>query len=181
MTARTTRRSYGTGALFEKTDRAGRVSWAGKWRHDGTQVKRTLGPKRTEGSRDGLTRRQAEAELRRLIHEVRPTVPASEALTIGEVGRRYMNDLDRRGRKKSTPMSVDTALRAHLEPYFGERAVSSITYEDVADLVALMRRKGLAPKTMHNYIGTLSTLYTFAMHPRRRWATVNPCTGIELD
>jgi hypothetical protein len=78
------RRSYGTGALFEKVDSAGRVSSYGKWRHNGTQVKRRIGPKRSEGSRDGLTRRKAEAELHRLIAEARPIVPTSGALTIGK-------------------------------------------------------------------------------------------------
>lgn len=59
------RRSYGTGGLYERSDTAGRVAWYGKWRHDGAQVKGRIGPKRTEGSRDGLTRVQAEAELLR--------------------------------------------------------------------------------------------------------------------
>src|SRR5450759_1846013 len=98
----TRRRSYGSGALFEKADSAGRVSYYGKWRHNGTQVKRRIGPKRCEGSRDGFTRRAAEAELRRLIAEVRPVIPASEALSVGEVGLRYVTYLERMGRKLST-------------------------------------------------------------------------------
>ena len=88
------RRSYGTGALFERVDSAGRATWYGKWRHNGTQVKRRIGPKRREGSREGLTRRSAEAELRRLIAAVRPVVAAPEALTIAEVGQRYVTHLD---------------------------------------------------------------------------------------
>ena len=35
-------------------------------------------------------------------------------------------------------------------------------------------------KSIRNYIGTLSALYRFAMHPRRRWATVNPVEAIDL-
>ena len=174
------RRSYGTGALFEKADSAGRVSYYGKWRHNGTQVKRRIGPKRVEGARDGLTRRAAEAELRRLIGEVRPTVAASEALTVGEVGRRYVTYLERMGRKLSTRTAVQSTLRVHLEPFFGERAISSVTHEDVVDLMTLMEKKGVGPKSIRNYLGTLSALYRFAMHPRRRWATANPCDGVEL-
>lgn len=176
----TSRRSYGSGALFEKADSAGRVSWYGKWRHDGTQVKRRIGPKRCEGSRDGLTRRGAEAELRRLIAEVRPVVPASEALTVAEVGRRYLLHLERAGRKLSTRTAVRSTLSVHLEKFFGERAIATVTHEDVADLMADMERKGVGPKSIRNYIGTLSALYRFAMHPRRRWATANPCDGLEL-
>ena len=101
-----TRRSYGTGSLWERADSAGRVNWYGQWRSGGVQVRRRIGPKRAEGSREGLTRRAAEAELRRLIGEVKPTVPASEALTIGEVGCRYMAHLERAGRKLATRTAV---------------------------------------------------------------------------
>jgi integrase len=177
----TQRRSYGTGMLFEKADSAGRVSYYGKWRHGDVQVKRKIGPKREEGSREGLTRRAPEAELRRLIGEVKPTVAPAETVTIADVGREYVIDLDRRGGRKSTQVAIKSALRAHLEPFFGERAISSVSYEDVADLAALMKGKGLSPKSIRNYMSTLSTLYRFAMHPRRRWATSNPCDGQDLD
>jgi hypothetical protein len=61
------RRSYGTGSLF-----AHRGRWYGKWRAGERQIKRVIGPKRQPGSRDGLTRKQAEAELRRLMQSTRP-------------------------------------------------------------------------------------------------------------
>jgi hypothetical protein len=41
----------------ERADSAGRVSWYGQWRVNGVQVRRKIGLKRAEGSRDGLTRR----------------------------------------------------------------------------------------------------------------------------
>ena len=56
------RRSYGTGSLYVRTDKNGRETWYGHWRADGGQLKRRIGPKRAEGSRDGLTRTQAEAD-----------------------------------------------------------------------------------------------------------------------
>jgi len=174
------RRSYGTGALFERTDSAGRVTWYGKWRDNGTQVKRRIGPKRVEGSREGLTRRAAEAELRRLIGEVKPVVPATEAPTIDEVGRRYMTYLERMGRKLSTRMAVETTLRVYLEPFFGERTINSVTHDDAVDLMSLMERKGIAPKTIRNHMGTLAAIFNFAKGPRRKWATSNPCEGLEL-
>ena len=58
------RRSYGTGSLFVRADAAGREAWYGQWRVDGRLVKRKVGPKRSPGSRDGLTKAQAEKELR---------------------------------------------------------------------------------------------------------------------
>jgi hypothetical protein len=67
-TRKTTRRPYGAGSLYAR----GGV-WYAHWRADGgRQVKRRVGPMRVEGSRDGLTRSQAEAELRRLIAETKP-------------------------------------------------------------------------------------------------------------
>ncbi len=174
------RRSYGTGALFERADSAGRVNWYGKWRHNGVQVKRRIGPKRVEGSREGLSRRAAEAELRRLIGEVKPVASAAEALTMAELGRRYVPHLERAGRKRSTLLAVQSTLRVHLEPFFGERAIDSITHEDVIDLMVAMEGTEIAPKTIRNHLGTLSALFNYAKAPRRRWATWNPCEGIEL-
>ena len=85
------RRSYSSGSLYVRSDRAGRETWYGKWRTNGRQVKRRIGLKRAEGARDGLTRTQAEAELRRLISETTPSQrPTGERLDIAELGRRYL-------------------------------------------------------------------------------------------
>src|SRR4051812_50043037 len=61
------KRSYGSGRLFVRADSAGRETWYGSWRIGGRRVKRRLGPKRRPSMADGLTRTQAEAELRRLM------------------------------------------------------------------------------------------------------------------
>jgi hypothetical protein len=54
-------RPRGTGLLFVRTDSAGREAYYGKWyAPDGRQVLRKVGPKRSRGSRDGLTQPQAE-------------------------------------------------------------------------------------------------------------------------
>lgn len=54
-----------------------------------------------------------------------------------------------------------------------------MTREDVEDLRTLLEGK-VGPKSVRNYMGTLSALYRFAMNPSRKWANVNPCEGIEL-
>jgi ketosteroid isomerase-like protein len=61
--------------------------------------------------------------------EVGPVIPASdnEALAVGEVGRRYVAHLKRMGRKLSTVTAVKSKLRVHLAPYFGERAIGSVS------------------------------------------------------
>jgi integrase len=35
-------------------------------------------------------------------------------------------------------------------------------------------------KSVRNYVGTLSAIFRFAMHPRRKWASSNPCDVIDL-
>jgi integrase len=152
----------------------------GKWRSNGRQVKRRIGLKRVNGTRDGLTRRQAEAELRKLMAEVTAPRAVGERLTIAELGQRYMRDLERGGRKRTTIIAVKLALRVHLEPFFGERAINTIKPEDVDDLVALMEDKRLKAKSIRNYNGTLSALFNYARSRRRPLATSNPCEGVEL-
>ena len=174
------RRSYGTGALTVRTDAAGRETWYGLWYANGRRVKRRVGLKRPDGSRDGLTRPQAEAELRRLIGEVQTAPTVGHSLTVGAAGERYQRHLQRAGRKRSTIAAVESALRVQLVPFFTDKALDAIRHEDVVDLVAVLERKGLSPKSIHNYVGTLSALFNYAKGPQRRWAAVNPCEGVEL-
>src|SRR5487761_1836258 len=77
-----TKRRYGTGSIFEK-----RNAWYGQWRVRNRTVTRKLGPLRTPGSRDGLTRKMAEARLRKLMSEVTVT-PVYERMTVEEAGAR---------------------------------------------------------------------------------------------
>jgi integrase len=177
------RRSYGTGSLIERPDSAGRVSWYGQWYDNKRLVKRKIGPKRPAGSKEGLTKSAAERELRRrMAQEVKPTPrAATTGMTIGEVGRRYLLHLENeKARKRSTRTAVESALRVHLEPFFGERDFGGIKRQEVVDLKAVLQNRGLSAKSIRNYMGTLSALFKFAMHPDRRWAAANQCDGIEL-
>jgi hypothetical protein len=132
-----TRRPYGAGSLYVR----GGV-WYAHWRADGgRQVKRRVGPMRVEGSRDGLTRSQAEAELRRLIAETKPTrMTTGDALTMAELGRCYLANLERQSRKKATTTAVESILRVWLEPFFAERDLRRITAQDVQDLMTIMEK-----------------------------------------
>ena len=173
------RRSYGTGSLYVRVDRNGREKWYGHWRANGRQVKRAIGDKRAPGSRDGLTRPQAEAELRRLIGEARP--PAAKVgvtFTVAELDRRYRDYLTKRGRKPATLRAVESGTRVWLAPFFGDRSLDSITREDVADLIATMEADGLGAKSIRNYIGTLSAMLAYAQ--RRRWAKVNMALRVPM-
>jgi integrase len=170
----TPRRAYGSGSLTVKGG-----AWYGRWYAGGGRVKRRLGPVRAPGSRDGLSKTQASARMRELQGQAVPRA-AGERLTVAEVASRYVVHARRRGRKPSTIENIESEVRTHLRPFFASRSMQSITAEDVADLVDVLDGKGLAPKTIKNAIATLSALFTFAMAPRRRWATHNPCVGAEL-
>lgn len=175
-----TRRSYGTGSLWERADSAGRESWYGSWWVGDRRVKRRLGVKRSVGSAEGLTRAEAERELRRQMALVKPSTAVGERLEVVEVARRYVLDAQRRGRKPSTCANIESEVRTHLAPFFRGKAIDTITDRDVEDLLATLEAKQLAPKTVRNVIATLSALFNFARAPKRRWAEHNPCAGIEL-
>jgi integrase len=181
MIADMARRPQGTGSLQTRVDAGGREHWYGHWRANGRQVRRRIGLKRPEGTRDGLTRVQAEAKLRELISETTVAARVGEGLTIGEVSRRYRLAAERKGRKRSTLQDLESHARVHLEPFFAEKTVDRITAEDVQDFVWQLEAKELAPKTVQNIVGTLSALFNFAKRPKHRWATSNPCDGVEIE
>lgn len=174
------RRSYGTGRLFLRIDGAGRETWYGSWYANGRRVKRQLGPKREPGGREGLTRAQAEVKLREATRLAVPSRSTGERITVEEVASRYVAHAERRGRKRSTLLNIESETRVHLAPFFRGKSLDAITYADVLDLMAVLEGKGLAPKSVRNVIGTLSALFTFAKAPQRRWTAANPCEGLEL-
>jgi integrase len=181
------------GSLLARKDGAGRETWYGKWSVDGVQIKRRVGLKRKAGTRDGLTRGQAEKKLREMMATVEPSRPVTDALTISDLGQRYRVYLVRRGRKKATTVALESILRIWLEPFFADRDVRTITAEDVRDLMRMMesgrrpgpRRKGdrrygrpTGSKTVRNYIGTLSALLNFA--ERNGWVSANVVRHVDL-
>jgi integrase len=153
------RRSYGTGRLYVQRDARGRESWYGRWRVGNRRFNRKLGAKRERGNRDGLTRAQAERELRRRI-EVEEPAGGAERASIEEIGRRFVANLEARGRKASTLAAHEGALRVHLVPFFGEKALARITVADVEAFIA--SRRDWAPKSVRNYLGTLHSVFEFA-------------------
>ena len=179
----TRRRSYGTGSLEKRQNADGSRSWVAVYRKNGRRMpKKTIGRVR-EGRGDGLTEKQANEKLAELRGEIVATPRArGEQMTIAELSRRYLLAPRRGGkaRKESTSENVESETRVHLAPFFGDGSIDGITAEDVADLIATLRGKGLAAKSIRNIIGTLSALFNFALAPRRGWVTGNPCDGAEL-
>jgi len=159
------RRAHGSGSLLVH-----RGKWYGQWRAHGERVKRAIGPRRGAGTPDGLTRTQAERELRRMMVDVRPA-PPRERITVAEAGRRYVNRLEVDGRKRSTTGEYRSYLRVHLEPAFPQ-SLAKIDRKAVDAFSAAQHRKGLAPKSIRLHLSLLHGIFEYAI--REGWASVNP-------
>lgn len=163
-----TRRTYGTGTL-----RIVGSSWLASWyAPDGRRIQRKVGAVRTEGRADGLTKAQAERELRRLREVESPRVaPSGERVTMEEAGADLCRRLELKGRKKSHRMTVESDLRNHIVPFFGGATLDQIAPEDIERYVAAKRRD-LAIKTIRNHIGTMHSVFEVGL--RKGWCQSNP-------
>lgn len=173
------RRAYGSGSLRAKRLAAGQEVWVGQW-YDATggRVKRTVGPKRPVGTREGLTKAQAERELRRLIDAHVPS-ETSERLTVGQAGERYVQSREALGRAPTTIEDYRSIIRNHLGPFFGELSVDRVTALDVESYMAEKRADERSPKSISNDLSLLSSIFKHAL--RRGWRKVpgNPVEGVE--
>lgn len=162
------RRNYGSGSLFTRYG-----SWYGQWRSGGRVVSRKLGAVREPGSREGLTRKMAEAELhRRMAEDVPAPIARAVRLTIEEVGTRFIAHLTTMGRKRSTLQDYESCLRVHLAPFFGSKTLDKIGPEDVEGFMAAKSREGKASKSILNYLGLLHSIFDYAH--RKGLANSNP-------
>jgi len=171
------RRSYGTGSLLTRRDVRGRERWIGKWWAGPKQVQRTIGLKRPSGSREGLTRAQAERELRRLIDAEAVVISSGARSSVPEAGERYLEHLRGLGRKRSTLEDYESTLRVHLAPFFGTKPLQRIAPEDIEGFMAAKASEGRAPKSVLNYLGFLHSIFAFGQ--KRRWCEHNPCKLVD--
>jgi integrase len=173
----TSRRPRGTGTLFVKRDSGGRETWYGKWRVGTVQVKRRVGPKRLASTREGLTRTQAEAELRRLIGSIDHAATARDRVTVAEVGVLLVEHRRAQGRKRATVEAYESMIRIHLSPFFVGRTLERIGRREIQAFIGHMRRSGSSPKTTRNALGILHSLFEYAR--REGWVQANPCTLVD--
>ena len=131
---------------------------------------RKVGPARTPGANDGLTKPQAEGRFRKMRTAERPTA-AGERVTIAEAGEELSARLEMRGRKKSHRLTVASDLRNHIAPFFASTTVDRIEPKDIERYIAA-KRKTLAPKTVRNHLGTMHSIFELGL--RRGWNVSNP-------
>jgi len=170
------RRSYGTGSLTVRRDAKGRDTWYGLWRIGGRRIKRRLGVKRLPGTRDGLTRLQAERKLQQYIES--DAVVVEGRRSVGQAGAQYVDHLENvMERKRTTVQDYRGYLRRHLEPFFGERALDRVDPAMVTSYLKSKRAAGLSAKTVQNHINFLNGLFEFSI--RRGWASANPVARVD--
>lgn len=171
-------RSYGTGYLFVKRDYAGREVWYGQWRAGAAKVKRKIGVKRERGSREGLTRPQAERELRRRMEADAVVRSPTTRRTITEAGDEYIDHLEHvMERKATTIVDYRGYLRGHFERFFAERPLDRIDEGWVSAYLKHKRTSGLSAKTVQNHLNFMHGLFRFAK--KRGWCEANPVADID--
>jgi len=140
-------------------------------------VKRKLGARRQPGGRDGLTRPQAERELRRRIEAEANLTTVGDRRTVEEAGQRLIDHLGALGRKPTTLSTYRSLLHTHLVPHLDGSSLDRIEPEHVERLIVAMRREGAGPKTIINAVTLLQQILAFG--ERKGWCARNPCTQVD--
>lgn len=166
----------GSAGVISTHEKWSRETWYGRWYVGTSRVKRRIGPKREAGSRKGLTRAQAEAELRRRIGA--EELPASRTdLTVEAAAMRLLRHLETVGRKPTTLDTYRSIFRAQLLEPFGSLALDRVTSEQVERFVVSRGEEGKAPKTISNALTLLFQIFAFAQ--RKGWCRENPCADVD--
>lgn len=166
------RRAYGTGCIIIRNG-----SYHGKWWVGDRQVMRKLGRVRQPGTRDGLTRAEAEKRLRRLMSDT-TYVGTDERLSFAEVAARYIDHVEHvMQRKPSTVRDYRGYVRKHLGPYFGGKDIARISPDEVAAYLRLKSRHGLSAKTVTHHLVFAHGVFRFAV--KRGFAVRNPVAAVD--
>jgi integrase len=169
------RRSNGTGTLHVQTCADGRQLWYGRWYAGGRRPNRRIGLKRLRGSGKGLTKIQAEEELRRMMLRDRPP-EVGEALSFATAAGLMLRELEEIGRKPTTLANYRGILGFRLLPRFGEIPVDRIKRSQVEALATQMIREDISAHTRANTLKLLSQVFNYSL--RQRWCRENPCLGV---
>jgi integrase len=169
------RRAHGTGTLYAQERANGQEVWYGRWYLGERRVNRRLGLKHRRGTCNGLSRSQAEAELRRRMVRERPPA-AGASVSFASAAELMLRDLEALERKPTTLDNYRAILRAHLLPAFGDLAVGQVKKRDVEAFMAALTEAGKAARTRSGIFKLLSQVFTFAQ--RRDWCEENPCHSV---
>jgi hypothetical protein len=126
-----------------------------------------------EGGENEALAKQAELRGKAARGE-RHVLPAK--MTFEEVAEIW---LESKRVRPYTRRNYRASLDNVLLPRFGRRKIASITTDDVAALIRMLERKGLAPATITDYLKPLNGTMIFAS--RRGLIGLNPCSLLTRD
>jgi integrase len=122
------------------------------------------------GSKEGLTKAQAERALRRIREQERELV-ATRRITIAEAGAELLLRLELKGRKKSHRLTAASDLRNHLVPFLGGEERARVTPDDIERYVRV-KREEVAIKTIRNHLNLGHSIFELGL--RKNWCLTNP-------
>jgi integrase len=169
------RRGYGTGSLLAQPRADGREVWYGRWYVGDKRVNRRIGLRRRRAGGSGLSRAQAEVELRAMMVRERPP-PAGAEVPFSAAAELMLRELEELDRKPATLDNYRSILRVYLLPRFGAIPVDQVTTREVEALAAQMLRDGKAAQTRAHVLKLLSQVFNFA--ERCGWRAGNPCERV---
>lgn len=139
---------------------------------------RYRGPDGREISRTFLTKRDAlEFEAQQRTAKSRGTWidPRGSKITVQQLGAEWLESNP--AKRDSTWARDESALRVHVYPEIGDRAIGSLTPVDIRRLVVKWS-EDLAPRSVRRIYGTLRAALNYAVEIDRMART--PCRGIHL-
>jgi integrase len=139
---------------------------------EGQQVMETVG-----AERDGVTRKQAEAELReRLVRVERKGYRRPKALTFGEWSRTWFEEGKRRRGWKPKTANTHGHRLAHLDDHFGKTRLDGIRPRDVAGYI----KEALEARSARSVIAEVNLLHDVMQRAvAEELIPSNPVTGVE--
>jgi integrase len=153
-------------ASIEKRIRNGQTTWLARWRDpEGHQHKRTF-PRRVDADRF-LTK--LAAELLRGDY-----VDPNDPLTLREYAESWRMAQVHRA---STQAHVETNLRRHVYPYFGQRRLATIRPSEIQSWVSRLTGT-LSPATVQVIHGIVAAIFKAAIRDRR--VNASPCESTTL-
>lgn len=141
---------------------------------DGTEFReRRMSPMKSEAA----TWKWAEAHAQKIIERGPDVVTESKtAPSFAAFAERTINEHDiGHGHKPSTIESKRIALRAHINPVFGERPIDSIGAGDIATFRASLAAR-MKPKTVNNVLTVLATVLKCAVE----WDVIEKAPAVKL-
>ena len=165
------KRSYGTGELYEKHG-----SYYGRWRtSDGRKLNRKVGPIRSPGSSDGLTRAKAERAFRKM-QEAEERQPSRrrdvEPVTVSVAAASLHHAKSLEGARKSYLENLESMQRVHLEPSVGALPLDQVSTARVEALATGMLAAGRSAKTVRNVMTFAYSVFEHAI--AKGWCHENP-------